>query len=366
MLPDVVDFASDVLMAKGGLVEKDREGVLAVLPAEVARLFGLPESCILAPRLTSAGSDSKQVPCNFGTPALERLIDVGRSAVPAAACRLNLEPPRPSQACSLADRFAPRNGLSEIVSAGVAEADYLVSTFAWAAEADDRYEGLLHLVMCGEDAAEPDESFQALVDPVGGAMLTPATRAAEGPGFEVLLDRIARRLMARLGGAIQPVTESIRRRHFRDHERITDYFASMIGETLASRRRVDAETLGQKVNHLLRERDAKLRELPNRFAVRLSVSPVAFLWIATASAVVDLRLRRRKESRALRLRLPPGAQLLDRLACDGCAGSTARPALCDDRLHLLCADCAPSAQGRLKCPACALAMDDGTPRTKPA
>jgi hypothetical protein len=40
------------------------------------------------------------------------------------------------------------------------------------------------------------------------------------------------------------------------------------------------------------------------------------------------------------------------LACSGCDAATARPLACDDRLHLLCEVCAPSAQGRPLCPAC--------------
>jgi len=40
MLPDVIDFASDVLMAQGGLVEKDLDGVLALLPGDVASGLG--------------------------------------------------------------------------------------------------------------------------------------------------------------------------------------------------------------------------------------------------------------------------------------------------------------------------------------
>jgi hypothetical protein len=41
----------------------------------------------------------------------------------------------------------------------------------------------------------------------------------------------------------------------------------------------------------------------------------------------------------LSLRLPAHAANLDRLACDGCAAATVRPAFCDERLHALCEGC---------------------------
>jgi hypothetical protein len=67
---------------------------------------------------------------------------------------------------------------------------------------------------------------------------------------------------------------------------------------------------------------------------------------------VRLRVRRRKGERELLLRLPAGAHGFDRLACEGCAGTTERPALCDEQLHILCETCVPQATGRPKCPAC--------------
>jgi hypothetical protein len=68
---------------------------------------------------------------------------------------------------------------------------------------------------------------------------------------------------------------------------------------------------------------------------------------------LQLHLRRRKGARDITARLPAGASRPDALACDGCPDVTTRPVLCDDRLHILCERCAPSAQGRPRCPTCA-------------
>ena len=153
--------------------------------------------------------------------------------------------------------------------------------------------------------------------------------------------------------AIQPVLDDVRRRHARDHERIASYFAELAAEARAPRRRVDPKAVEAKVAHLVAERDAKLRDLGVRFAVKVSSSLAALVVAEVPAAFLQVKLRRRKESREVVLRAPALAHALDQIACDGCAGATGHPAACDDRLHLLCEGCAPSAQGRLSCPACA-------------
>jgi hypothetical protein len=120
---------------------------------------------------------------------------------------------------------------------------------------------------------------------------------------------------------------------------------------MAARRRVDAHALSAKIEHIVRERGAKLRGLPNRFRVRSPIAPAAPVWVSAPAAIVTVRLR--KASRVLGLRLPASAQALDKHACDVCANPTGRPAQCEDRPHLLLERCAPNALDRLKCSACA-------------
>ncbi|WP_437654019.1 hypothetical protein [Sorangium sp. So ce1182] len=45
--------------------------------------------------------------------------------------------------------------------------------------------------------------------------------------------------------------------------------------------------------------------------------------------------------------------VVEALAEAGALAEPSRPAACDDRIHLLCEACAPNAQGRIACPACA-------------
>jgi hypothetical protein len=166
--------------------------------------------------------------------------------------------------------------------------------------------------------------------------------------FALLLGR----LEAGARAAVGPFAEATAGRHARDHARIEDYHAALAAELRGARRKVTPELLASKLEQIVAERDAKLRALSSRFALRLSLHLAAGLCVVAPAATARLRVRRRKDARELSLALPAGAAELDALVCDGCRGPSRSPALCDDRLHVLCDRCAPSAQGRIRCPAC--------------
>lgn len=114
-----------------------------------------------------------------------------------------------------------------------------------------------------------------------------------------------------------------------------------------------ATLLAARATAVVAERDARLRDVVLRYTPKVEAAPVAMVGALLPAVRVRLRLRRRKAERELRVTLPAGAQALDLLACELCGGVTARPALCDDRLHVACERCVPQAQGRFTCAACA-------------
>lgn len=351
-LPDRLDFCCEALSARGALVETGGVDALAVLPDELAKELGLPEICALA---TNAGEGATGV--EFGAPLLERLVEGARASRPLAAACVEGMTARPSQARALAERWALRNGVHGVTEALPSSAIYAVAWLSWVAEGDDRYEGLVRVVLSERDGGEPDPGFLASMDGTtlsAGLMEAPLDAPAEASLAEHGR-RIAGRALLRAEHALLPVLSAVRRRYARDHERTAEYFAGLVREAsvAAARRRVDPAALAQKIAHFISERDAKLRDLAERFALRVSVTPAAAVRIRVPVALVRVTARRRKLDRELVLALPAGSAMLDALPCDGCDAAAARPALCDDRLHVLCSRCVPDAQGRFRCPACA-------------
>lgn len=164
-----------------------------------------------------------------------------------------------------------------------------------------------------------------------------------------LLPRVERQVHRQ---QVPPLLEALGRRKQRDHERIEAYFGELIDETRSPRRKTDPEAIARKVDHLLAERDTKLRDLDARYALRVRLHVAALVTTTMPALLARVRVKRRKDSRELTLRLPARAGALDTLTCEGCGEPTARPAFCDQKLHIVCEACVPAAQGRFDCPAC--------------
>ncbi len=344
-VPDVLAFTRWALTRRGALLEEeDGDEVMALLPPELSRELGLAEEVRLS-AVEAAGT----VGCGLGTPLLEAVVGEARREVPVAAVRLGEPVPKAGHARSLAGRYVIRNGVAEVLEVAGGEGTYLVAWLAYVAEADERYEGVVAVGLHAREGALPDEGFIAGCEVGSEGWLEPWPEPEVVPGAEQWLARHALAVEER---ALRGVREATARRHARDHERLAEYYAAMVAEARAPRRKVDAAAVEAKVRHLLAERDSKLRDLADRFTLRVHTRLAAALWVAAPVARVRLRVRRRKGERELVLRLPSGAHGFDRLPCEGCAGTTERPALCDERLHVLCEVCVPQATGRPRCPAC--------------
>ncbi len=352
VLPDPVEYTADALAAAGALVDRDAEGWIAVLPGDLARELGVGEACRLASRATEAPRDEVLV-CGTGAPALERVATRLPGTTPVAAARLDVGPPRPSQARALAERFAVRNAPTDLMELCPGLATYVVSWLAWSAEADDRYDGLVQTAVCLDDLGAPDPGLRDLADPLGApSRFRPAPVVADPAALRRALSLATARAEGGLEAPLASVRTLVARRLRRDHERIAEYFEQLARDARAPRRRIEPAAIEARLAHLRAERDAKLRALGERYRLRITLEPIALLEIAVPTLRLRFRVRRRKLEGELRLRLAPGADALDRLACAACTAATAHPVVCDDRLHVLCETCAPNAAGRPSCAAC--------------
>lgn len=346
-LPDALLFVARALTARGALVERVGPRAVALLPPELARALDTAEELTVA-----ATGEGDAVAAGVGSPLVERLSADARAAPRWCATQPTLDAPRVTHATALAARLVVRNGLADVLDASTGEGVYLRASVAWAVEADDRYEGITHVLTSG-DGGEPDAPFARALDLGATDDDAPPTLALDPTTLRAPLAFVPARVARSLDDATADAIASIERRHARDHARMAEYFSGLIAELGAGRRKVDPAALAAKAQTLAAERDARLGDLSLRYAAKVTTSPVALVFARAPVARVRLRVRRRKAERELRVTLPGGAAALDRLLCEGCLGSTPKPAVCDDALHVLCERCVPHAQGRFECPACA-------------
>jgi len=352
-IPDPMTFAIRALEARGALSDTDPQGPYLLIPEEQARALQIPTELRLSERPDRPGA----VFCGLGSALLDQLCQGFRGNPLRGTFRIDTAPPRPAQATSLAQRLVFRNAIHEVHEAGVLPAAYGTLLASYVAEADDRHEGLVTRCSSLSDGAFPDESARRFIEPGLWPDDLHLERVAPEAGTDALAALLpaVERLIERVH--LPPLMEGLSRRKERDHERIAAYFADLIGEARSPRRKADEAAIERKVEHLLAERDSKLRDLDTRYTLRVRIAVVALVVVVVPSVSVRLLVRRRKESRELRVRLPAQGVSLDTLCCEGCDGAAPRPAVCDRKLHLLCEVCVPGAQGRFDCPACARRSD---------
>ena len=345
-VPDPVTFVASALAARGALVEREADEALAIIPPELARALDIPEEA----RLSSQAGASGRIECGLGAPLLEKLVADACAAVPIVSVELGDPPQRPERAIAAAGRFAVRNGVHEVVGTAPGTATYVLAAISYVAEADDRYQGLFEVMFDAATGSEPDAALADRLDlrradPLRAAVPVDVSRERAA---DILLARAEHYLRTRMAG----ITGGVARRRDREHTRIAEYFEAMMTESSAPRRAVAPDAIAAKLERLRAERDAKLADLASRYAVRISFSAAAVVFARVPVTRVELRLRRRKQARALTLQLPVAASAADLLACEACPDLTSHPLLCDDALHVLCERCAPSAIGRPRCRAC--------------
>ena len=346
-LLDPVGFVADELAARGALIEREDGSAMAVLPPELASSLAVAESMVIAESATE-----RAVGCGLGSALLDRLVSDVRATVPVASVQWQAEPPRLAIAQGLAERVVVRNGVADVLGAAHASATYLAGVFAWTAEADDRYQGLALVVAHAASGGQPDPLSTAAF---GSLIFGDDPRATEGTDARGALGgvtAIVRRAALAVGPRLDEIGAAVARRRDRERARIGEYFTSLIQEARRPRRQVARSAIDARVAALDAEHAAKLRDLEGRYTLRLRLEPVALAAISVRVAEVRLRLRRRKGERELALSVPPSARTPDAIGCVACAGTTLRPLLCDEALHVLCETCAPDASGRPRCPAC--------------
>src|SRR5262249_5514921 len=101
-LEDPLCFVLEALLAEGALAARAGDRPPVLLPPALSARLALTEQVELAVSPDRPGDTA----AGLGTPLLEKLVGEACKSVPAASVRVCLDPPRPSQARSIAERFA--------------------------------------------------------------------------------------------------------------------------------------------------------------------------------------------------------------------------------------------------------------------
>jgi hypothetical protein len=335
----ILDWARDMLVSRGALVETGEAGALrAMLPAELATALESREWLSLRFG-AGAGSDDE----NEWLDRLSRLLPPDARVVSARLRRPTLVPP--VDTTSALDRgLALQNGIYRVLEDYQQTARYYFFGFHYTIESDETSLGVVTVCL--------NASARTLVPQAEFLSKAVKDDLEEDPRPEIARDELAQLFPIALRG-VQPeirrlaagIEQSANRRLARDAERIDSYYKdllSQIGKRIA-RRAADPEAAEKEHSRAAAtqlDRAAKLEDLVRKYSLKIRIQPGDVLVVHLPVREISARLIRKKAERAAKLHWNPKLGALESPWCEGCFAPADPLFLCDDRVHFLCKRCA--------------------------
>ena len=345
------DWARDVLLSRGALVESEREGVLrALVPPEVSAKLAVGDWLSLDFGARGGADD----PAEW----MDRLSTLLPPSPAVAGARLRLRaPPGRIDADAILNReLVVQNGVWRMVEDFAGAMPYYLFSFQHTVESDERTIGYAGVCLNGAArcmAEQPERLLRTVRDDL-----------EDDPAFSVpaavlrgLYPLAARAAEAEVRARIAFIEQSANRRLARDCERMESYYNGMLAqlEKRAARRTAEPQAVEKERSRIQAtqlDRAAKLEDLVRKYSLRVQLELTDVLVASLPVRSISVRLIRKKEERQVTLVWNAILRSLDTPLCEACSGRARPLYLCDKssdkaaRMHLLCAGCWSP------CPAC--------------
>ena len=342
-------FAIRYLEHQGAVVEKDPHGWEVLLPEALSGLLDAPE--YLRVDQDASPSDTENgYALSFGSPLLEKMVDMACAQVPVAGCELSFDYLK-SQGFDRLIREHIRfpKAVGQVESAAKAKTTYLLIHCRYLAQSDEQKEGLITLwfnydtgaLVSGEnlDLAGMErhylDSFPFTWDP--GRM-------------NRIIAEIKAQTSAMLEAEIRPFRESMGRRFKRDVANLKEYYGALKEEMEKGLKRpgLSQEVVDErreKIGLLPDELTRKKEDLFKKYSITIKVQPCAAMFIRMPTVRVLYRVTAGKQKTSLPLTYNPLTRSIEPVVCQGCGRSMSTIYWCHNS-HLLCYEC------RHNCPVC--------------
>ena len=344
-MTNIVDWARDLLVTRGALVESEDAGALrALLPAELAEALESPEWLSLRFGADAGASDEHE-----WLDRLSRLLPVDARLVGARLRHPNLAPP--VDAIGALDRgLALQNGIYRVLEDYRQTARYYFFGFHYTIESDESSLGVVTVCL--------NASARTLVPLAESLANAVRDDLEEDPQAAIPRDELTQLFPIALRAA-QPeirrlaagIEQNANRRLARDTERIDAYYKDLLRqiEKRIARHAADPDAVMRERSRVAvtqLDRIAKLDDLARKYSLRIRIQPGDVLTVSLPVREISARLIRKKAERVAKLHWNPRLGALESPWCEGCSAPAYPLFLCDDRVHFLCKRCAAP------CPAC--------------
>lgn len=239
---------------------------------------------------------------------------------------------------------------------------YYLVFFKYAAVSDDRQEGIIGVLCNAMNSAISFVHEDFFPSILGQLHESREECLLSGPETEKKLRLAHQAAMANLQSKTKDFVKSLEQRLNRDLRRINDYYAQLTQEAekmlvkfkAQDDKKEQMERWQKKSAAIEQEKIWKTRDMMSKYTLTLSAQPFLLIRVTVPSAIFWINIRRRMGSRALALTYNPWLKQLDALACEACFNPRGDMAVCDDHLHIVCAECFPACAvcARKYCKAC--------------
>jgi hypothetical protein len=349
----ILDWAKDLLLTRGALVEAEEAGALrAMLSPELAAELGASDWLSLRFG-AGAGSDDE-------SDWLERF---GRLLPPEArvsAARLRLQKAaRPIDAAAVLDReLVIQNGIYRLPEDCQSTARYYFFSFQYAIESDETSLGLWTTCL-NATARSVVHRPELLLNSIGEDLEDEPAAAVRSEEvaklFAVALGRVRPEVRLQAAG----VGQNANRRLARDSDRIDTYYRDLqrqiqkrISRHSGDQQAAEKERSRAAATEL--DRAAKLEDLARRYSLKIRIEPGDVLAVTLPVREIQARVIRKKTERVGKFHWNPVLGALESPWCEGCYGRAHPVFLCDDKVHFLCKACLAPCEscGKVYCRAC--------------
>jgi len=340
----LTEWARDLLMSRGALLEADDGPLRALLPSEVAERLGCAEWLSLNFEASAGADDSGEW--------LERLGALLATDCPATGARLRDHAPavRCDAEGVLERELIVQNGVYRLLEDYSAMAQYFLCTLQYTIESDERSIGFFTLAVNASArslAPQPASLMRALQEVLEDdpAFEFPRDQFAE---IAPTVERAARREARAMIAAFE---QSANRRLARDRERVDAYYRSLLSQISRrmARKSVEPEAAAKersRAEATQLDRAAKLEDLRRKYSLRVQLAFADMVAVSLPVREISVRLIRKKEQRQRLLHWNSIVRQLEAVLCEKCAAPAQPVYLCDDKVHILCRECLA------QCPAC--------------
>ena len=356
MTDSILQTIEPILTSSGALVERREDGALEVIASpEVSAALEIPEHTTLYADPLTAPENSTVM--TYSPELWERLSALLDSRGRFAQCMLkHLYLKRGGVAAAAESAFSVLNGIGSVEDYREEFISFLLCHFRYTALSDERKEGVVTIAVNERSGVSATDLSMVLTS------LITSSESGHVPVQRRPLSEVYRVACRSAQQAVESelalFQRGLVRRLQRDVQRLREYYGTIIAEIEKKiyRRKLegsDKETELKRIEATRLELERKILDQRERYAMEVRVHLISALRIFLPALVVRYRVQRRQLSREIALLWNPVRKGFDEIVCEGCAAPLRSFSLCDERLHLLCAECFRCAHcAKVACAAC--------------